>query len=349
MSASSEFKIDCVVAGAGVVGLATARALAMAGREVMIVERAQSIGTQTSARNSEVIHAGIYYPPGSLKAVTCVHGKWALYAYLSSHGIAHRRCEKLIVAANEEEVEHLSGIAARAERNGVDDLEFLSGAKARKLEPVLSAAAAIRSPSTGVLDSHAYMHSLLGEAEDHGATLALKTEILGGTCLADGRTQLLCGGAEPCKITTSLFVNAGGLYAPRIAGLIDGFPATEIPTPYLAKGHYFTLAGRAPFSRLIYPVPVGGGLGIHLTLDLGGQARFGPDVEWVEEIDYTVDPRRGDAFYGAVRRYWPDLKNGALMPAYSGIRPKIAGPGEPAADFVVAGPDRHGVEGQVHL
>ncbi len=343
------FDVDCLVAGAGVVGLAVARELALAGREVMIVERERAIGQVTSARNSEVIHAGIYYPQGSLKARACVAGKHALYAYLDARGLAYRRCGKLIVAASPDEVGELEAIRAKAAANGVDDLVLLDGRTARAAEPALAAEAALHSPSTGIMDSHAFMVSLLGEAEDHGATLALETEISAGELLADGRTRLTCEGRDPCTVTARTFINAAGLRAPALASRIDGFPAAHVPKAFLAKGSYFTLPGRAPFSRLVYPVPVPGGLGVHLTLDLGGQARFGPDVEWVETEDYAVEISRAEGFYEAIRRYWPGLKDGALQPGYSGIRPKISGPGEPNADFVLSGPQAHGLEGQVHL
>ncbi len=343
------YDVDCVVAGAGVVGLAIARAMALEGREVLIIERASLFGSETSARNSEVIHAGIYYPQGSLKAACCVDGKWALYDYLESRHIPHKKCQKLIVATDQEEADQLASIKARAATNGVDDLRYLTGADACALEPALLAEAALLSPSTGIIDSHAYMTSLLGEAEDNGAVLVLETEIVGGEVGADGRTELECAGKDPCRIRAKTFVNSAGLGAPELARSIAGFGAAHVPQDYLAKGNYFTLSGAAPFQRLIYPVPVAGGLGVHLTLDLGGQARFGPDVEWIETIDYAVDPSRSAGFYDAIRRYWPDLQDASLQPAYSGIRPKIAGPGEPNADFEICGPRTHGIAGQVHL
>ena len=341
-------EVDCIVAGAGVVGLAIARALAIRGREVVILEKAESFGTETSARNSEVIHAGIYYPHGSLMARFCVAGRRALYDYLETRGLPHRRCGKLIVATDGDELEKLGGIRARAARNGVDDMELLSAAEARALEPAVHCTGALLSPSTGIIDSHAFMLSLLGEAEDHGAMLACHTPVVGGRVTAQG-IEIETGGAEPMKLRARLFINAAGLGAPALARRLEGFPAARIPGTWWAKGNYFTLAGRQPFSRLIYPVPVPGGLGTHLTLDLGGQARFGPDVEWVEEIDYEVDPRRGDSFYAAIRRYWPGLPDDALQPAYSGIRPKIVPPGAPGQDFMIEGPRDHGVEGLVNL
>ena len=341
-------EVDCIVVGAGVVGLAIARALALAGREVVILEKAESFGTETSARNSEVIHAGIYYPQGSLMARFCVAGRKALYAYLGERGLPHKRCGKLIVATDAGELERLAGIRTRAAANGVDDLELLSAAEARALEPALHCTGALLSPSTGIIDSHAFMLSLLGEAEAHGAMLACNTPVLGGRVTASG-VEIETGGAEPMKLRCKLFINAAGLGAPALARRLEGFPAERIPGTWWAKGNYFTLAGRQPFARLIYPVPVPGGLGTHLTLDLAGQARFGPDVEWVEEIDYQVHPRRGDSFYAAIRRYWPDLPDGALQPAYSGVRPKIVPPGAPGQDFMIKGPRDHGVAGVVNL
>jgi L-2-hydroxyglutarate oxidase LhgO len=341
-------KVDCIVVGAGVVGLAVARALAMAGREVLILEKAESFGTETSARNSEVIHAGIYYPQGGLMARFCVAGRKALYDYLTERGLPHKRCGKLIVATNAAELEQLAGIRARAAANGVDDLELLSAAQALALEPALACTGALLSPSTGIIDSHAYMLSLLGEAEAHGTVLACQTPVLGGRVTLQG-IEVEAGGAEPMRLRAKLFINAAGLGAPALARRIEGFPPERIPGTWWAKGNYFTLAGRSPFARLIYPVPVPGGLGTHLTLDLAGQARFGPDVEWVEEIDYQVDPRRGDGFTAAIRRYWPDLPDEALQPAYSGIRPKIVPPGAPGQDFMIEGPGQHGIAGLVNL
>ena len=330
------------------VGLAVARALAISGREVLILDKAESFGTETSARNSEVIHAGIYYPHGSLMARFCVEGRRALYQYLGERGLPHRRCGKLIVATDAAELEKLAGIRARAAVNGVEDMELLSAAEALALEPALACTGALLSPCTGIIDSHAYMLSLLGDAEAHGATLVCETPVLGGRVTAGG-IEIETGGAEPLGLRAKLFINAAGLGAPALARRIEGVPPERIPGTWWAKGNYFTLAGRSPFARLIYPVPVPGGLGTHLTLDLAGQARFGPDVEWVEEIDYHVNPRRGDSFYAAIRRYWPGLPSDALQPAYSGIRPKIVPPGAPGQDFVIEGPREHGVAGLVNL
>ncbi len=349
MSELPVHEVGCVVVGAGVIGLAAARELALAGEEVVILEAANQFGSETSARNSEVIHAGIYYPQGSLKARACVAGKHALYAYLQSRNLPFKQCGKFIVATNDDQLTTLDQAAEKASANGVEDLEFISGAKAVELEPSLTAVAALVSPSTGIVDSHAYMLSLLGEAESNGAMLALNTRVDKAEILADGRTQLVCSGEEPCILIAQKLVNAAGHGAPALAKRMQGFPDSHTPQQYFAKGNYFMLSGRAPFSRLIYPVPVAGGLGVHLTLDMGGQARFGPDVEWIDELDYQVSPSRGDKFYDAVRTYWPGLKDGDLAPAYCGVRPKLAGPGQPDADFTVYGPDDHGVEGQVHL
>ncbi|MFV0679168.1 NAD(P)/FAD-dependent oxidoreductase [Ottowia sp.] len=344
-------QIDVVVVGAGVVGLAVARALSLAGREVLVLEQADGFGSATSARNSEVIHAGIYYPPGSLKAQLCVQGKQMLYAYCAERGIAHRRCGKLIVATSAAQMSELRAIAQRAVANGVTDLVLLTREQAQALEPHLSCQAALLSPSTGIVDSHALMLSLLGDVENVSGLLAVhsrvdrlvvQSENANGTIkieMADG-TQLLA----------RCVVNAAGLHAPELAARTEGLAAHHVPKAYFAKGNYFALSGRAPFSRLIYPVPEPGGLGVHLTLDMGGQARFGPDVQWVASADdYLVDPTRGEAFYAEARQYWPALPDGALQPGYAGIRPKISGPGEPAADFVIQGPREHGVPGLVNL
>jgi L-2-hydroxyglutarate oxidase LhgO len=340
--------VECVVVGAGVVGLAVARALALAGREVLVLEAAEGIGTETSSRNSEVIHAGIYYTAGSLMARTCVAGKRMLYAYCAERGVPHRNCGKLIVATNEEEAGRLEAIRARAAANGVDDLRLIPAAEAKAMEPALRCTAALVSPSTGIVDSHAYMLALQGDAENAGAVFAFRAPVEHGRVGEAGIT-LRVGGAEPMELGCRLLVNAAGLHAPRLARSLEGMPAEHVPQAYFAKGNYFTLAGRSPFSRLIYPVPVPGGLGTHLTLDLAGQARFGPDVEWVDRLDYTVDPRRADSFYAAIRRWWPELPDGALMPGYAGIRPKIVPPGAPAQDFVVQGRAVHGVPGLVNL
>jgi L-2-hydroxyglutarate oxidase LhgO len=341
-------QVDCVVVGAGVVGLAVARALAQAGREVIVLDAAEGIGTETSSRNSEVIHAGIYYAKDSLIAQSCVAGKWMLYDYCRERGIPHLNCGKLIVATDEEEAGRLLGIQARAAANGVPDLRLLAAEEARAMEPALVCTAALHSPSTGIIDSHAYMLSLQGDAEHAGAVFVFHAPVTAGR-VTNQSIEIEVGGAEPMRLSCRTLVNSAGLHAPRLGRAIQGMPPEKVPPAYYAKGNYFSLVGRSPFSRLIYPVPVPGGLGTHLTIDLGGQARFGPDVEWVERIDYEVDPRRGEGFYASIRRWWPGLKDGALQPGYSGIRPKIVPPGAPAQDFLAQGPREHGVAGLFHL
>ena len=338
--------VDVVVVGAGVVGLAVARALAQSGRDVLVLEAAHAFGTETSSRNSEVIHAGIYYPRGSLKARLCVAGREKLYGYCDTYGIPHRRCGKLIVATSEAQLADLEKIKAAAHANGVN-LEQLSAVQARLLEPELHCFGALLSPTTGIIDSHSYMLSLLGEAERHGATLVCDSPVIGARIERDGIAISVNNGET--EIRARMLVNSAGLGAPELAARIEGFPAQYVPRGYLAKGSYFTLAGRAPFSRLVYPVPEPGGLGVHLTLDLAGRARFGPDVQWIAAPDYGVDPTRGDRFYGEVRKYWPALADGALEPAYAGIRPKLSAQGEPNADFVIEGPSTHGVPYVVNL
>jgi L-2-hydroxyglutarate oxidase LhgO len=340
--------VDCVVIGAGVVGLAVARALARAGREVLVLEKERWIGSETSSRNSEVIHAGLHYPKDSLKARFCVAGRDRLYAYCGERGIPHSRLGKLTVACKEAELPILEGVWRKAQANGVSDLEWVGGNEARDMEPELSCLRAFLSPSTGIVDSHALMLSYQAELEAAGGMVVLRAPVVSGR--TDGRGFALeVGGAEPMALECRLLVNSAGVHAPGLARRIAGIPPASIPPAYFARGVYFTLSGRAPFRRLIYPVPEPGGLGVHLTLDLAGQARFGPDVEWIEGVDYTVDPRRGERFYAAIRSYWPGLKDGALQPGYAGIRPKISGPAEPAADFLVQGPAEHGVPGLVNL
>jgi L-2-hydroxyglutarate oxidase LhgO len=340
--------VDCVVAGAGVVGLAVARALALAGREVLILDAAEGIGTETSSRNSEVIHAGIYYPAGSLMARFCVAGRRMLYALCAEKGVPHRNCGKLIVATNAQEDDMLAGIKRRAEVNGVEGMRVLTAPEAVALEPNLNCSSALLSASTGIVDSHAFMLALQGDAENAGAVPVFFSPVERGRKV-DGGIEIDVGGAEPMSLRCRLLVNSAGLHAPALAGNIVGMPAERVPKSYYAKGNYFTLQGRSPFTRLIYPVPVPGGLGVHLTIDLGGQARFGPDVEWVDTLDYTVDPHRSDSFYAAVRKYWPALKDGALQPGYAGIRPKIVPKGAPGQDFVVQGPQTHGMSGLINL
>ena len=339
---------DCVVVGGGVIGLGVARALAMAGRETLVVEQQALIGTQTSSRHSEVIHAGIYYPTGSLKALLCVRGRELLYEFCAVHDIRHRRCGKLIVASSDEQRPELNKIKERAHANGVRDLCALSPAQAKELEPELECTAALLSPSTGIIDSHGLMTALLGEAERRGAVLAVGTEVTRLHRHGSG-IELQLQGPDPLRLRAQWLINAAGHGAIPLTRTLAQFPPQWLPPRYLAKGSYFSLAYRAPFSRLIYPVPEPAGLGVHLTVDLAGQARFGPDVEWVSEIDYSMDARRGEKFYAAIRRYWPGLKDGALLPAYAGIRPKISGPNEPSADFRIDGPLQHGVAGLVNL
>lgn len=341
-------EVDCVVVGAGVVGLAVARALALAGREVIVLEAAEGIGTGTSSRNSEVIHAGIYYPANSLMARFCVAGRRALYAYCAEKGVPHVNCGKLIVATNAQEDAMLAGIKQRAEANGVEGMRVLTAAEAIAMEPNLRCTSALSSPATGIVDSHNFMLALQGDAENAGAVMVFHSPVTGGRVLG-GQNEIDVGGADPVTLRCRLLVNSAGLTAPELARGLRGMPSERVPTPYYAKGNYFTLSGRSPFSRLIYPVPVPGGLGVHLTVDLGGRARFGPDVEWVDAIEYTVDPRRAESFYAAVRKYWPELKDGALQPGYAGIRPKIVPKGAPAQDFVVQGPQTHGVPGLINL
>ena len=342
-------EIECVVVGAGVVGLAVARALARAGREVLLLEGTGGIGNGVSSRNSEVVHAGIYYETGSLKARACVEGKHMLYAYCAERGVAHARLGKLIVAATGADGERLARFRDRARANGVPDLELLDGGQARALEPDVVCEAAVLSPSTGIVDSHALMLALQGDAEDAGTTVVTGARVEGGTLLPGGGAELAIGGADPTTLRCALLVNAAGLHAPDLARALAGVPPQTVPRAWLCKGSYYALPGRAPFRHLVYPMPEPGGLGVHLTLDLGGQARFGPDVQWVEHEEYDVDPARAAGFYAAIRRYWPALRDGALVPAYAGIRPKISGPHEPAADFVLSTPAVHGVPGVVHM
>ena len=341
--------IDCLVIGAGVVGLAVARALALAGREVVIVEAAEGIGTQTSARNSEVIHAGIYYPPGSLKARVCVEGRERLYDYLRARGLPHKACGKLIVATNASQKPALETIRQRAEASGVTSLRWLDAAEAKALEPEVRCEIALLSPETGVVDSHALMLSLLGECEAAGGSLALNTPIEGWRRDEDG-FSVDFGGADPATYTVRTIVNAAGHGAPRLLGKLAGFPAQHVPKQSFAKGNYFSLLGKQPFSHLVYPVPEAAGLGIHATIDMAGRVKFGPDVQWVEhDQDLIVDPARAESFYAAIRTYWPALPDAALVADYAGIRPKLHGPGEPMPDFRIDGPAVHGVPNLVNL
>ncbi len=344
-------RVDALVIGAGVVGLAVARALALAGREVMVLEREATIGTGTSSRNSEVIHVGIYYPAGSLKARLCVQGKAMLYAYCAERGVAHQRCGKLIVATTASQLAALPAIVDKARANGVDDLVLLDRAQAQAMEPALECLGAVWSPSTGIVDSHVLMLSMQGDLEQAGALVACRAAVQ-SMAVRQGGIEVLT--ADGLRLLARTVVNAAGLDACALAHRTDGLDPRHVPRAWYAKGSYFTLAGRSPFQRLIYPAPEPdkhlAGLGVHLTIDLGGQAKFGPDVQWTDDpTDWQVDPARGDAFYAEVRRYWPALPDGALSPGYAGIRPKISGPDEAAADFLIQGPDAHGVPGLVNL
>lgn len=343
--------VDCVVAGAGVIGLAVARSLALAGRDVVVIEAEEIIGSHTSSRNSEVIHAGIYYPANSLKAKWCVEGRDALYTYCAERNIAHARVGKLIVATRDADLPRLNTIQAQARINGVADLEVLSAGEAIALEPELHCVGALRSPSTGIVDSHGLMLSYQGEAEDHGAMIAFASCLKSVRPDAD-RLVLTIDGAEEIEISCSVLVNAAGHGAWNIARSVGGMPCDAIPPHSLAKGNYYSLSGcPAPFRRLVYPMPSESGLGIHFTRDLAGQARFGPDVEWLdgETLDYRVSTDRVRDFEEAIRTYWPGLPDNALTPTYSGIRPKLVGSGAPPADFVVQSPADHGIGGLFQL
>ncbi len=342
-------KVDVVVVGAGVVGLAVAQELAQAGQEVLILEQESSFGTGISARNSEVIHAGLYYPTGSLKAALCVEGRGLLYAWCAERGVAHRRCGKLIVATSNGQVDALRRIKDRAQAAGVHDLQWLDATQAKALEPALHCVAALLSPSTGIVDSHGLMLSLLGAAQDRGAVLACRSRLLAAQPAPDGfRLRVASEGAE-FRLSCRTLINSAGLSAVDVAQAIDGLPASTVPKAWRAKGSYFSLSGRCPFSRLVYPVPDEAGLGVHLTLDLAGQGRFGPDVEWVSALDYTVHAEAAVSFEKEIRRYWPALAAGQLQPAYAGIRPKIVGPDDPAADFLIVSKAQHGLRGLVNL
>jgi L-2-hydroxyglutarate oxidase LhgO len=338
-------RVDCVVIGAGVVGLACARALARDGRDVLVLERHGQIGTETSSRNSEVIHAGIYYESGSLKAQLCVRGKALLYAHCEAYGVPFRRCGKIIVATDAAQFETLRGYQQRAFANGVGELRWLSPEEVAELEPAVRCVGAVLSESTGIIDSHAYMESLVGDLQAHGGVVVFYTEILSGRS-ERGRVRLE---TAHLALDAALVINATGLGAPDLARRLAEYPSGGLPSAYYAKGQYYTLTGRSPFRRLVYPVAEAGGLGVHVTLDLAGQARFGPDVIWIDAIDYRFDDRNRDRFICAIRRYYPDLDADRLQPGYTGIRPKISGPTEPSADFVIAGPEVHGVAGLIHL
>ena len=350
-------RLDCVVIGAGVVGLAVAREMALQGRETILLEREASFGTISSARNSEVIHAGIYYPKDSLKAKFCVEGNRLLYEYCRSHQVATQPYGKLIVATDDSQINDLQAILYKAQNNGVPEIKLISEDEAKILEPNLKCSAAILSSSTGIVDSHGYMLSLLGGFEDTGGMIAYQSPLISAKPIgpnAQNGFELEIGGADGMKIQTKFLINRAGMSAPAVAQKIEGLRSEQIPKAYFAKGNYFSLSGKSPFSHLIYPIPEPGGLGVHLTLDMGGQAKFGPDVEWLdinaeEQIDYTVNPKRGEGFYEAVRRYWPELKDGSLQPDYSGVRAKITPPNTPAGDFCINTPKDHDLQGLFNL
>jgi L-2-hydroxyglutarate oxidase LhgO len=341
-------RVDVAVIGAGVVGLAIARALSLAGRSVLILEAEPVFGSHTSSRNSEVIHAGIYYPKDSKKALTCVRGRHLLYAYCRAHDVPHRRLGKLLVASSEDEVPALERLKVHAEANGVADLEWLDAHQIAELEPFVRAVRGLFSPSSGIVDSHALMAAFLRDARQAGAELVVASPIVSGMVRDDG-IELAVGGTEPMSIVCDGVVNSAGLFAQSVARSIRGVPEHTIPDSYYAKGHYFTMTGRSPFSHLVYPIPAPGGLGVHVTLDLAGQVRFGPDVSWIDGVDYGFDESRAASFYAAVRAYFPELRDGSLQPGYTGIRPKLGPAGSPAQDFVVQGPRDHGVPGLVEL
>ncbi|MDX8455999.1 NAD(P)/FAD-dependent oxidoreductase [Mesorhizobium sp. VK9D] len=340
--------VECVVVGAGVVGLAIARELARAGHEVVVVEQEAAIGAHSSSRNSEVIHAGIYYAPGSLMARLCVQGRERLIDYCATRAVPYSLCGKLIVAVTVDELDVLDRIADRARQNGVTSLVSLTGAEARQMEPDIRCVAALLSPGTGIVDSHQLMLSFQGEAEAAGAMVAFGSPVT-GIRRDYGGLLVSVGGENPVEVQAQVVVNSAGLFAPSVAAAIEDMPAHLVPNPYFARGNYFVLSGKSPFSRLVYPVPVPGGLGTHVTLDLAGQARFGPDVEWIERIDYSVNSSRLPRFAEAIRRYWPALDENRLRPGYAGIRPKTAGPNEAQQDFLIQGSDIHGVPGLVNL
>lgn len=342
-------RVDCIVVGAGVIGLAVARRIAVAGVETLLLERERTFGTHASSRNSEVIHAGIYYPPGSAKARMCVRGRQQLYRYCAERGIAHRRCGKLLIATSAGERATLQGYLGNARRNGVSDLEWLVPAEVAAREPELRCTAALWSPSTGILSAHELMLALLGDLEARGGTLVCQASVVGGQYGRASHTVVVEQDGRRSQFEARMLVNAAGPHAQQLARDLGGPGARDVPPLHLAKGHYFTLQGRSPFEHLVYPVAGHGGLGIHVTLDLAGQARFGPDVEWVTGLDYTVDGSRRGAFAEAIRRYYPALDEQRLQPGYAGIRSKITGPGEPAADFRIQGPTVHGREGLVNL
>lgn len=340
---------DTLIIGAGAIGLACAAALARAGQEVLILEAESRVGSVTSARSSEVMHAGLYYPTGSWRARLCVRGRALLQNFCETHAIPHRLCGKLVVAQTDADVVRLQNLLSQSQANGVTDVRWLTADQAQSLEPALRCQAALLSPSTGIFDSHAFMQALLAEAEAHGATAVMRTPVQGGQSLAQGGWLVQVGGTMPCTVRARHVINAAGLAACAVARSL-GVPSAAIPPAFYAQGAYFGFQGRVPFSHLIYPVPgQSSHLGVHLTLDLAGQARFGPSFRWVPDVDYRIDPQDGAHFEAAARAYWPDLPAGRLQPAYAGVRPKISGPGEPAADFRIDGPAQHGLPGLVNL
>ena len=344
-----EASLDVVVIGAGVIGLAIAREFARAGREVVVLEANAGIGEETSSRNSEVIHAGIYYPTDSLKARLCVRGKDLLYGYCADKGIPHSRCGKLIVALSTEQELTLPAIRDQASRNGVDDLELLSRDEIATLESAVQCIAGLFSPSTGIIDSHSLMLALQGDLEAAGGSVGVLSELVGGSVEDDGFRLTVRSDQEEIEIHAQAVVNAAGLHATDVANTLTGFDTRLVPTTYYAKGTYFVLQQKSPFTHLVYPMPQGTWLGVHATLDMAGQTRFGPDQEWIDEVDYRLDPDRAESFYDSIRKYWPAIPAGSLAPGYAGVRPKIVAQGEPPGDFMIQGPAQHGVRGLVNL
>ncbi|MEI9805688.1 MAG: NAD(P)/FAD-dependent oxidoreductase [Pseudolabrys sp.] len=340
--------MQVLVIGAGVVGLAVARAAALKGHDVVVADAEKAVGTGTSSRNSEVIHGGMYYPTGTLRGKHCVRGRRMLYEFCASHGVPHKKCGKLVVAANAAEIAKIESIAAQGEINGVEGLELIGGNAARDLEPELVCSGALLSPETGIIDSHAYMLALRGGIEDAGGAIALRTPVTGATRKA-GQWAVTFGGSDGGEFAFDAVVNCAGLSAQKVARAMPDYPQTRVPRLVLAKGNYFSYAGKPVFSRLIYPTPIVGGLGVHVTLDMAGRMRFGPDVEWIETENYEVNPQRADIFYERIRTYWPALRDGTLSPDYSGIRPKLGGPKDGQADFMIDGPAQHGVPGLVQM
>ena len=338
---------DCIVVGAGVVGLAVARTLAAAGREVLVLEAEPRIGEHTSSRNSEVIHAGLYYKKGTLRQHLFPRAAHLMYAYCAEHGVPHKRLGKLVVARQADEVDNLRHHMEHATAAGLDDLQWLDRDQARELEPNLACYAAYLSPNSGIVDSHALMLTYQGEVESHGGRVVLRSPVTGGEVMSHG-IRIDVGGAEPTTLMCRLLVNCAGHGAVPLGRALAGLPASFVPNNYFRRGVYFSVTSR-PFKRLIYPVHGPGGMDIHAVVDTAGNVRFGPDVEWIDRLDYSVDPSRAEAFYPSIRTFWPELPDGALQPAYAGIRPRICGPGEPAADFVIQGPREHGIPHLVNL